>query len=416
MISKLIVSTDSKKIAKISESYGANVPFLRKKILSRDKVPSKDALKDAVLNAEKIYKQKFDYIIEIPAVAPLRTKVDIDKTLKILFSNKYDSVISFTRVFDKHPLRMKKINRKGLIDHYDSKKPENEISRRQDFSKCFIRNGAIYSMKRETIIRKNSRMGDKIKPYIMNEIKSVNIDQITDFYTCEKLIEKGLCQNFPSLIFNNFKNQKPTTIVKNKNFSFFNAYPKTIFDRSNKDLFLKNINEIHCDISQFNIINEKQKKKIIAILVPTDGLKKLNLKILNRFKNLKYIISPSTGLTHVDSNYTKENKIKTINLENIEDTKNIKASSEFCLLMVLASLRNYKESLEVVKSGNWRNFEKRIRSREINSLRFGFLGFGRIGNNVSKTLFNLGGKISYYDPYVNCKKKFSKKKKISKIF
>ena len=78
--------------------------------------------------------------------------------------------------------------------------------------------------------------------------------------------------------------------------------------------------------------------------MPTDGLKKLNLKILNRFKNLRYIISPSTGLTHVDSNYTKENKIKTINLENIEDTKNIKASSEFCLLMVLASLRNYKES------------------------------------------------------------------------
>ena len=28
---------------------------------------------------------------------------------------------------------MKKINSKGLIDHYDSKKPENEISRRQDF-------------------------------------------------------------------------------------------------------------------------------------------------------------------------------------------------------------------------------------------------------------------------------------------
>ena len=44
--------------------------FLRKN-LSRDKVPSKDALKDAVLNAEKIYKQKFDYVIEIPAVAPL---------------------------------------------------------------------------------------------------------------------------------------------------------------------------------------------------------------------------------------------------------------------------------------------------------------------------------------------------------
>ena len=42
--------------------------------------------------------------------------------------------------------------------------------------------GNLFNEKR-TIIRKNSRMGDKIKPYIMNEIKSVNIDQITDFYT-----------------------------------------------------------------------------------------------------------------------------------------------------------------------------------------------------------------------------------------
>ena len=151
-------------------------------------------------------------------------------------------------------------------------------------------------------------------------------------------------------------------------------------------------------------------------LVPTNGLKKLNLKILNQFKNLKYIISPSTGLTHVDAKYTKESKIKTINLENIEDTKNIKASSEFCLLMVLASLRNYKESLEIVKSGNWRNFEKKVRSREINGLSFGFLGLGRIGKNVSKTIFNLGGKISYYDPHVNYEKKYFKKKKLKKFF
>ena len=48
-------------------------------------MPSKDALKDAVLNAEKIYKQKFDYIIEIPAVAPLRTKLILIKLSKFYF-------------------------------------------------------------------------------------------------------------------------------------------------------------------------------------------------------------------------------------------------------------------------------------------------------------------------------------------
>ena len=36
-IDKVIVSTDSKKIAKISKFYGAEVPFLRPKYLAKDK-------------------------------------------------------------------------------------------------------------------------------------------------------------------------------------------------------------------------------------------------------------------------------------------------------------------------------------------------------------------------------------------
>ena len=35
---KIVVSTDSKKIASISKKYGADVPFLRSKKLSKDKI------------------------------------------------------------------------------------------------------------------------------------------------------------------------------------------------------------------------------------------------------------------------------------------------------------------------------------------------------------------------------------------
>ena len=255
-ISKLIVSTDSKKIAKIANNYGAETPFLRRKVLAKDKVPSKDALKDAVIKAEKIYNTKFNYVIEIPAVAPLRTGKDIDKALNLLFTNKYDSVISFARVFDKHPLRMKRLNKKGLVEHYDLKNPEKETSRRQDFPKCFIRNGAIYSMKRDSIVNKVTRWGDKIKPYIMSELQSINIDELTDFYTCEKLIEKGLCNNFPAAILDEGLNTKPKIIIKKNKFNYFlNSYPKYMFDLSMKELYLKNINEIHCEINNYKFIN-----------------------------------------------------------------------------------------------------------------------------------------------------------------
>ena len=52
-IDELVVSTDSKKIAKISENYGAKVPFLRPKKLALDHIWSRDALKHAVLKAEE---------------------------------------------------------------------------------------------------------------------------------------------------------------------------------------------------------------------------------------------------------------------------------------------------------------------------------------------------------------------------
>ena len=58
-ITKLIVSTDSKKIARIAKNYGAEIPFLRKSILAKDKVPSKHALRDAVIRTEKKYKEKY---------------------------------------------------------------------------------------------------------------------------------------------------------------------------------------------------------------------------------------------------------------------------------------------------------------------------------------------------------------------
>ena len=39
LVEKLIVSTDSKKIANIAKFYGAEVPFIRPKYLSKDSSP-----------------------------------------------------------------------------------------------------------------------------------------------------------------------------------------------------------------------------------------------------------------------------------------------------------------------------------------------------------------------------------------
>ena len=55
-LNRLVVSTDSKKIAKIAENYGASAP-LRPKKLAGDQIWSRDALKHAVLESEKIFQE-----------------------------------------------------------------------------------------------------------------------------------------------------------------------------------------------------------------------------------------------------------------------------------------------------------------------------------------------------------------------
>ena len=58
-ISKVIVSTDSKKIASIAKKFGAEVPFLRPKDLSTDKSREIDAWKHAI----DFYKKKKSILI-----------------------------------------------------------------------------------------------------------------------------------------------------------------------------------------------------------------------------------------------------------------------------------------------------------------------------------------------------------------
>ena len=183
----VVVSTDSPKIAEVSKSFGALVPFMRPDELSQDHVWSRDALRHAVLECEKAYSKTYDYVVELPCVAPLRNEIHIREAVQKLIETKSDSVISVCQMQDKHPVRMKRIVEDTLQD-FCKEFPEGEGSRRQDLEPCFIRNGAIYSMTRDCIVNKFSRNGDISRPYIMDELHSVNIDSMIDFYLAESLI------------------------------------------------------------------------------------------------------------------------------------------------------------------------------------------------------------------------------------
>jgi len=301
-VDKLVVSSDSNEIRNVAKSYGAEAPFVRPKILSGDKVPSVTALKHAALETEKIFKNKYDYIIELPCVSPLRDSFDVDKAIEILVKKKYDSVISYVDTGEKHPTRLKRI-KNNLVTNFCKDYPEPDIgSRRQDFESCYIRNGAIYGMSRETLVEKNSRNGKKSFPYIMQDEKSINIDTIFDFKIAELLIENGRCKNFPSKVLD----------IERK---FIEKKDKiNLLVTSPMDFLKKNKNELE---KKFNVfygykLNFDQIKKIIYkfeswICHPSP---KFIIKddLLDHAKNLKIIATPSTGVNHISIDYCKKKK------------------------------------------------------------------------------------------------------------
>jgi len=188
VFSHYVVSTDSKEIAKISEARGALVPFMRPQRLSGDGVWSRDALKHAVIECEKIYNIKYDYVVELPCVAPLRTEEHIEDAVTKLVNSGAHSVTSVVKMQDKHPVRMKRIV-DDRIEDFCKEHPEGEGSRRQDLEPCYIRNGAIYSMTRDCIVKQFSRHGRICRPYIMDERSSVNIDSWNDLKLAEILLK-----------------------------------------------------------------------------------------------------------------------------------------------------------------------------------------------------------------------------------
>ena len=155
---EVVVSTDCEEIAEVSRECGALVPFMRPDELAQDHIWSRDALKHAVIECEKIFDKTYDYVVELPCVAPLRNAVHVKEAHKKLVETGSDSVISVCRMQDKHPVRMKRIV-EDTIQDFCSEHPEGEGSRRQDLEPCYIRNGAIYAMTRDFIVERFSRNG-----------------------------------------------------------------------------------------------------------------------------------------------------------------------------------------------------------------------------------------------------------------
>jgi CMP-N,N'-diacetyllegionaminic acid synthase len=180
IIDTYIVSSDSNKILDLCKNENIET-FKRGKAHASDTATSADALIEVIMSKNL----KFDYIVEIMCTNPLKTVSDIDNTISKLYHSDADSVVSVSRVWDSHPSRIKYIEDDVLKDFF----PEISESRRQDLvPHAYIRNGSIYATTTVSLLKTKNRLSGIIRPYIMNDKNSINIDEDIDFKLAELIL------------------------------------------------------------------------------------------------------------------------------------------------------------------------------------------------------------------------------------
>ena len=166
LISRVIVSTDSKKYQKMSEKFGAEVPFLRPKKFSNDNSVDYDYISHATkfLIREKYYP---DLIVLLRPTTPNREILVVDKGIKFFIKNlnSYDSMRSVSE-FNQPAQKLFMINKNRLKGFFDKNlSGEYHAQPRQKFPKPYLPNGYLDVFKPKFFLEKKKLYG-KMCPFL----------------------------------------------------------------------------------------------------------------------------------------------------------------------------------------------------------------------------------------------------------
>ena len=187
-ISRLVVTTDSKKYSKIASAYGADIPFIRNKSLSTDNVHSVYAILD-VLNKLKNNESYIpDIVLMLLPTSPLRSTKSIDSAIKLFLENNSLSLVSVVEN-EKQLLHLRTIDKNGILKPII--KSDNYNVQREDLDSIYSLNGSIYISTPKQLTKTKTFHNKDAMAFLMPKNESVDINDQGDFDYAEYLLNKN---------------------------------------------------------------------------------------------------------------------------------------------------------------------------------------------------------------------------------
>jgi pseudaminic acid cytidylyltransferase len=184
LFDKIIVSTDSKEIAQVSEKCGAEIPFFRPAELSDDFTGTDEV----ILHALTWFINKdinIDYVCCIYATAPFVKPEHIREGFEIL--RKVGSTSSFPVTTYPYPIfRSLKINSRGKLEMFW---PEHYKTRSQDLIEAYHDAGQFYWADVKKYLVEKRFFSESAAPVIIPRYLVQDIDTIEDWKRAEIMFQ-----------------------------------------------------------------------------------------------------------------------------------------------------------------------------------------------------------------------------------
>lgn len=184
-IDRIIVTTDSDKIAEVAIEYGADVPFRRPSELSQDTSKSIEAL----IHARDWVREndgEYDIILLLQPTSPLRRSKEIDGAIDLFYKHDCElGVVTVSEVLE-NPVLIRKMDEHELLHPI---LPISSTIRRQDMPRFYRVDGAVFVNDfREVSL--DTSLNDNPLGYEISRERSVDIDSIEDFERAERLLNE----------------------------------------------------------------------------------------------------------------------------------------------------------------------------------------------------------------------------------
>jgi len=198
LITRTIVNTDAEEIAEVAKTYESEI-FFRPAELGNDDTKDIDVFLHQLDHLKETENYIPDYVVQLRPTSPIRFTGMIDTAINQLIESGADSV----RVVTESPLTPYKMwvvnnNNDGAMEPLlrltDIAEPFNEP--RQKLPVIYWQVGTLDVIKTSVITVQKSMSGKKILPYIIDKKYALDIDDVTNFYKAEELIQYTDCIKF----------------------------------------------------------------------------------------------------------------------------------------------------------------------------------------------------------------------------